>query len=89
MQNAVDNTLSIIKNHIIMVSKNGYTILVQKLGSYHITFVGHRGIVNFTIQLYTEFDLILPLDFSLKNAKGRFPQEWLFFSAPDAGPLHL
>ena len=56
MQNAVDNTLSIIKNHIIMVSKNGYTILVQKLGSYHITFVGHRGIVNFTIQLYTEFD---------------------------------
>ena len=49
MKYAVDNTLSIIKHHIIMVSENGYTILVQKLGSYHITLIGHRGIMNFAI----------------------------------------
>ena len=56
MKYAVDNTLSIIKHHIIMVSENGYTILIKKLGSYHITLIGHRGIMNFTIQLYTKFD---------------------------------
>ena len=49
MKNAVDNTLSIIKHHIIMVSKNGNTILVKKFSSYHITFIGNTGIVNFAI----------------------------------------
>ena len=56
MQNAVYYALHIIKYHIIMVSKNGYTKMVQILSSFHITFVGHRGVMNFAIQLYTEFD---------------------------------
>ena len=51
MQNAVYYALHIIKYHIIMVSKNGYTKMVQILSSFHITFVGHRGVMNFAIQL--------------------------------------
>lgn len=39
MQDAANNTLNILKHHFIMEPKNGYSLLIEVVGSYHIVLV--------------------------------------------------
>ena len=56
MQNTFDDSLNILKYHIIMISKNSNPLLVEIVCPYQITFISHRLMVYFTIQLYAQFD---------------------------------
>ena len=56
MQDTIDNTLNILKHHIIMISKYGNSLLIEVVGPYRIMLISHRGIMDFSIQFYVKFD---------------------------------